>query len=168
MRCLQSQKCQKTTSWAPGQIKICPMGNYGVRCTSTRWDKYNELDLEWFWAVVFAVRCLQSPKRQKTAISCPWASQNLPNGQLRYPLHIYVLRRIQRTWFGVIRTGSFCCALFTKSKPPRKSHFLPVGKSKFARRWQNGNQHNSPGLEVHPVKYCGWTPNGFQMRAIWN
>ena len=97
--------------------------------------------MEWFWAVVFAVRCLQSPKLKKkttkTAISCPGMSQNVPNGQIRCPVHMLV--QIQWIWFGVSWSSSFCCALFTlyKVQNTAKSLFLAVSKSKFAGRSKN-------------------------------
>ena len=94
---IKSKMQKKKQFRACGRVKMSPMGKKGVRCTSTWWDEYNELDLAWFGAVVFALQCLQSPKHKKTVISCPWASQNVPNGQIRYPLHIYMLRQIQWT-----------------------------------------------------------------------
>ena len=53
-----------------GQVKMYPMGNKGVCCTSTCWDKNNELHLEWFRAIVFNLHCLQSPKRKKKQQFC--------------------------------------------------------------------------------------------------
>ena len=60
------------------------------------------------------------------------SSPHVPNGQLSCLLHIYMLSRIQWTWFGVIQSGSVCSIMFTKSKTQRKSNFVPVGKSKCA------------------------------------
>ena len=66
-------------------------------------------------------------------ISCLRASQNVTNGQSRGPVYIYMLRRVEITWFGFILSVSFCRTLFTKSKTQKKnSYFVPVGKSKFA------------------------------------
>ena len=136
--CLLSPKRKKKQQLCTrGQVKMYPMSNKGVCCTSTCWDKNNELHLEWFRAIVFNLHCLQSQKRKKkTAILCPGASQNVPNEQIRCPLHIYMLRRIQWTWFGVIWSGSFRSTLFTKSKTQKNSNFGPVGKSKCT-QWAN-------------------------------
>ena len=64
-------------------------------------DKSNELNLVWIYRVVIAPGCLQSAKCQKTPSLCPWASQNLPDGQIMGLLHIYMVRRIQWAWFGM-------------------------------------------------------------------
>ena len=108
-----------------GQLR-CPLHIYMMR----------RIQWTWFGVILSSSFCCmpftKSKMPKKTAISCPWASWNLPDGQLRCPLHIYMLSRIQRTGFGVILSVSFCCTLFTKSETPKNSNFVPVGKSKFA------------------------------------
>ena len=116
---------------ARGQVKICPAGKKWVRCTSTWWDESDKLDLVWIHPVVIAVGCLQSPNYQKTAISCPWASQNLPGGQIMGPLHIYMVRRIQWTWFGENPSSSFGDMVFTKSGTDGRTHGRTDGRRRF-------------------------------------
>ena len=57
---------------------------------------------------------------QKKRMSCP----HVPNGQLSCLLHIYILSRIQWTWFGMIQSGSVCSIMFTKSKTQKKTATL--------------------------------------------
>ena len=96
------------------------------------------VEITWFGFILSVSFCRTLFTKSKTlkkkpAILCLWASRNLPNGQLRCPLHIYMMRRIQWTWFGVILSSNFWCMPFTKSKMQKKnSYFVLAGKLKFA------------------------------------
>ena len=128
----KTQKKKTQQLCTRGQVKMYPMGNKGVCCTSTCWDKNNELHLEWFRAIVFNLHCLQSQKYKKNSNFVPVGKQNVPIGQLGCLLHIYMLRQIQWAEYGVIQSGSFCSTLFTKSKTPKKQQFRARGKVKMS------------------------------------